>query len=207
MADTGAPLALKTVILASASAARAAMLTGAGLAVDVEPAGVDEDEIKRSLRADGADCSEAALALAEHKARAVSRHHPSRLVIGADQILDCGGQAFDKPATPEAAAAQLRQLSGREHHLVSATAVVTDGRRDWHCVDRARLQMRNLSEAFIAAYIAAAGDSVLDGPGGYQVEGIGAHLFARIDGDHFTVLGMPLLPLLAYLRDCGAVRA
>jgi len=128
-------------------------------------------------------------------------------VLGADQILECDGKSFDKPKDFDAARNQLRTLAGREHALVSAACIVQDGERLWHVVDRARLWMRPLGDAFIDSYLHALGDAAFTGPGSYQVEGLGAQLFQRIEGDYFTILGLPLLPLLNYLRDRGMLLA
>jgi septum formation protein len=200
----GGPRAAATkLVLASASAVRARLLSAAGIAFEQHPAAVDEAELKASMRADGAAPEDAAIALAELKAMRISARAPDALVIGVDQILDCDGVWFDKPADRAAAAASLAALSGRAHGLVSAACVVRDGVRLWHAVDRATLHMRALDAGFIAAYLAAAGPQVLASVGVYQLEGLGAHLFTRIDGDYFTILGLPLLPLLAYLREHG----
>jgi septum formation protein len=129
------------------------------------------------------------------------------LVVGADQILECDGVSFDKPADLAAARDQLRALSARSHDLVSAACIVQDGERLWHAVDRARLWVRPLGEEFIERYLGAVGDAALAGPGGYQIEGLGAQLFERIEGDHFTILGLPLLALLEYLRARGVLAA
>ncbi|MFZ5791410.1 MAG: Maf family protein [Pseudomonadota bacterium] len=193
--------------LASASVTRARLLENAGLAFAAEPAPVDEEEAKRALEAEGADAAAIAEALAELKARAVSRRHPGAFVIGADQVLDCDGRRFDKPADLAAARAQLLALRGRTHELVSAAVVVRDGKRLWHHVGRARLTMRPFSDAFLDRYLAQAGPAILGSVGAYQLEGLGAQLFARIEGDHFTILGLPLLPLLDFLRTHGLVPA
>jgi len=192
-----------TLVLASASPVRARLLGAAGIAFERKAAAVDEAEMKAALRAEGVSPDDAATALAELKAMRVSRNSPGALVIGADQLLVCDGEWFDKPADRAAAAASLRALSGRAHDLVSAACVVRDGARLWHAVDRATLHMRALDPAFIEAYLDAAGPPALDSVGVYQLEALGAHLFARIEGDYFTILGLPLLPLLAFLREHG----
>jgi len=196
-----------SLILASASPTRARMLRSAGVPFRVDAASVDEAEAKRSLGAAGADGAEIAEALAELKARRVAGRHPGALVLGADQILECDGRRFDKPADRNAAVEQLRALSGRRHELVSAAVVMRDGTRLWHAVDRARLTMRPLGEAAIAAYLDAAGAAALGSVGAYRLEGLGAQLFARVEGDFFTILGLPLLPLLDFLRGHGVVPA
>ena len=137
------------------------------------------------------------------KAEAVSPRHSNALVIGADQILECAGTWFDKPPDAEAAARQLGSLCGRTHRLVSAVCVVRDGQRLWQLVEAAHLTMRPLSEAAIAAYLEKAGLQALHSVGAYQLEGLGAQLFSEIEGDFFTILGLPLLPLLVFLREHG----
>jgi septum formation protein len=200
------PRAAQTpVILASGSAVRARLLSEAGVAFRREVAAVDEAQIKAALKAEGADAAMAAETLAELKAQRVSRRHPEALVIGADQMLDCGGTWFDKPADKAAARATLLALRGRSHVLRSAVAVVRGGDRLWHRNEHATLLMREFSDGFLDAYLAAAGDGALQSVGAYQLEGLGAQLFARIDGDYFTVLGLPLLPLLDFLRNHGVV--
>jgi septum formation protein len=190
----------EAIVLASASTTRLDMLRAAGVGVASDPAAIDEAQAKRALKAAGADTAAAAESLAELKAQRVSRRHPTALVIGADQILDCENRWFDKPRTRGEARDQLLALRGRAHELVSAAVVVRNGSRLWHHVDRARLAMRPFSDAFLDWYIVAAGDGLLDTVGGYRVEGVGAQLFHRIEGDYFTILGLPLLPLLDFLR-------
>jgi len=204
--EPGAATAARAaVVLASASRARRTLLENAGVAARSEASGVDEEELKRSLKAASAQVDEAAATLAELKARKVSLRHGGALVIGADQILECGGRWFDKPRNLAQARADLEALSGREHSLVSAVAVVRDGVLLWQRRERARLVMRTLSGAFIAGYLASVGPAACDWVGAYQVEGLGAQLFERIEGDYFTILGLPLLPLLDFLRHHGAV--
>lgn len=195
------------VVLASASAVRARLLRDAGVAFETDATRVDEEEVKRAFKADGAAATDAATALAEMKARRVAPAHPRALVVGADQILVEGARWFDKPADLDEAKAHLRALSGRTHGLATAAVVVRDGTRLWHHVATPRLTMRPFSEAFIEAYLERAGPAVLASVGAYQLEGLGAQLFARVDGDFFTVLGLPLLALLAFLREHGAVPA
>ena len=193
------------VVLASGSRTRAEMLERAGVRVTLAPAAVDEEEIKLAARAEGAPVEDVAEALAEMKAQRVTRKHPGALVIGADQMLDCEGRWFDKPGDRTAARAQLQELRGRTHRLVSCAVVIRDGERLWHHVDRARLTMRPFSDAFLDSYLNAAGDEVLQSVGAYHLEGLGAQLFHRVDGDFFTILGLPLLPLLGFLRVHGVI--
>jgi septum formation protein len=195
------------VVLASASSTRADMLRRAGIAHSIDPARVDEDEIKRGMRASGATSAELAETLAELKGRKISSRHGGALVIGADQVLNCQGCWFDKPVDRAQARAQLLELRGKMHELISCVCVLRDGQRLWHHVGRARLTMRPFSEDFLDDYLDHAGDAVMHSVGAYQFEGLGAQLFSRIDGDYFTILGLPLLPLLDFLRNHGVVRA
>jgi septum formation protein len=187
------------LILASQSRARQALLANAGIAFDAIPAEIDEREIQRisGLSAPG----EIASLLAREKALSVSLCQPDRIVVGADQTLALGKRLFSKPADRAQAAAQLRSLAGACHELHSAVAVARDGKIMFETVAVARMTMRQLSEAEIDAYLDQAGDAVTTSVGAYQLEGLGIHLFERIEGDHFTILGMPLLPLLAFLRS------
>lgn len=193
----------ETLILASASSARAALLGAAGVEFAVESSAVDEVAIKREHRSAGCDAAACAMALAEKKARVVAARHPDALVIGADQILVAGDEWFDKPGDAEAAAAQLRQLRGREHVLVTAAVIFSGNGRLWHAVSKPRLTMRAFGDAFLAGYIAAEGKAVLGSVGAYRIEGRGVQLFTRIEGDHFAILGLPLLELLEFLRGRG----
>lgn len=195
------------LILASASPSRAAVLRQAGLTALSEPAQVDEAEIKAALRAEGAGAHDVAETLAELKAQRISRRRSGAFVIGADQMLECEGIWLDKPADVDQAAAHLRFLSAKTHNLVSAVCVVHDGTRLWHHVAAASLTMRPLSEDFIAAYLGAVGAAALTSVGAYQLEGLGAQLFARVEGDYFSILGLPLLPLMDFLRNHGVIAA
>jgi septum formation protein len=189
------------LILASASTARAQMLRAAGVEIEIVPARVDEGELKLSLKQQNADPETAAIALAELKALQVSRGRPGRLVLGADQMLDCDGAWFDKPESHAAARDQLLALRGKTHRLTSAAVLARDGRRIWHHAAAARLTMRAFTEAFLDQYLDEAGDAVLSAVGAYQLEGLGAQMFKQIDGDFFTILGLPLLPVLDILRE------
>lgn len=190
-----------SIVLASASPTRAAILRNAGLTFDVAAAGIDETAIKQSLLGDGANGAAIADALAELKAVRVSQRRPGAFVIGADQVLVCDGALFDKPADLGAARSALLALRGRSHELVSAAVVARDGAPIWRHGDTAYLQMRPFSETFLDHYLADMGQSAVASVGAYQVEGLGIQLFSRITGDHFTILGLPLLPLLDFLRS------
>lgn len=201
----GSGAAKPVVVLASESRARVALLRRGGMACRAEPAGIDEDEIKRALRHEGAKAAEAAETLAELKAIKVSYRHAGALIIGADQILECAGEWFDKPADLDQARTHLLALRGKAHELATAVAVARDGARLWHHVARARLHMRAFSDAFLDLYLAEVGRAACDSVGAYQLEGLGAQLFSRVEGDYFAILGLPLLPLLDFLRNHGVV--
>jgi septum formation protein len=193
------------LILASASAGRAAILRDAGITFRQVPAAIDERAIEaRVVRQAGLLAPERlALLLATEKARAVSRKHHEALVLGADQVMECSGKILHKPANYAAARDQLTQLRGQTHGLVSALALASGGEIVWRHVDSAALTMRDFSDAFLDAYIAAEGEAVLRSVGGYRIEGLGIQLFSHVQGDHFTIIGLPLLPLLGYLRNAG----
>jgi septum formation protein len=186
------------LILASQSRARQTLLANAGIAFEAVPAEIDEREIQR--RSGLAAPGDIAALLAREKAVAVSRQWPGRLVVGADQTLALGLEIFSKPDGRAQARAQLSALAGGNHELHSAVAVARDGRIMFEAVTLARMTMRPLKAIQIDAYLDAAGEAVTGSVGGYQLEGLGVHLFERIEGDHFTILGLPLLPLLAFLR-------
>ncbi len=192
-----------TLLLASQSQSRLRLLVQAGVAVETQPAHIDETEIKTALVSRGAAPDEVALRLAELKAERISRRWPDALVIGADQILVCGTKWFDKPRDRAECAAHLRALSGKKHSLETAVCVVRAGTRIWHHHDRPELTMRPLSAAFIEDYLGRLGESALSSVGAYHLEGLGAQLFTRIKGDFFSILGLPLLPLLDFLRREG----
>lgn len=194
-------LASQPLLLASRSAARLAMIEAAGIPVEVAAADIDERAVEASAGA--SDATQTAIMLAQAKARAVGSQRPGRIVVGADQTLALGQQRFDKPPDRAAAREQLRALAGRSHELHSAVAVVRDQRVVFSHVETARLTMRALSDRLIDTYLDAVGPQALSSVGAYQLEKIGVHLFERIEGDHFTILGLPLLALLAFLRRDG----
>jgi septum formation protein len=187
-------------VLASQSAARKAVLRDAGIDFQAEAAQVDEAAIKAERLAAGNTPLQVARVLAEAKAVEVSRRMPEALVLGADQTLDLDGQLFDKPASVEQLRAQLMELRGRTHLLHAALAVARDGDVVWRYEGLARLTMRAFSDDFLEDYLAREGEAVQACVGGYRLEGLGVQLFERIDGDYFTILGLPLLPVLALLR-------
>lgn len=190
------------LVLASMSAARRAMLDNAGLRYEVVAPRVDEESAKQSLRANGLNARDLADALAELKAKRVSASRPGDLVLGCDQTLMLeDGTMLDKPG--DEVFHQLKTLSGQTHNLYSAIVAVQNGQPVWRHVDRAKLTMRTLSDQFIADYVAKEGGAVAGCVGAYRIEGLGAQLFSKIEGSHFTILGMPLLPLLDWLRIRG----
>lgn len=192
--------------LASASTARAELLRGAGIPVEIEPARIDEGEVKASMRAENATAEMVAETLAEMKAARVARRHADALVIGADQMLVCEDRWYDKPATIDDARRHLQALRGKQHALVSALCVMRNDTRIWHHREYARLTMRPFSDAFLDDYLAASGPEVLESVGAYRLEGLGIQLFSKIEGEYTTILGLPLLPLLDFLRGHGVVK-
>jgi nucleoside triphosphate pyrophosphatase len=192
------------LILASQSAARQALLANAGIAFEAIPASLDERAVELASGLSSPD--EIAALLAREKAVWVSLRHPGRFVVGADQTLALGERLFSKPAGRVQAAEQLRALAGQTHELHSATAVARDGEIVFENISIARMTMRPLDGAAIRAYLDTAGEAVTTSVGAYQLEGLGVHLFERIEGDHFTILGLPLLPLLKFLRSQGLLQ-
>lgn len=196
---------MTSLVLASGSAARRTILANAGLDFDVEPSRIDERAAEAPLLAAGTDPEGLAMALAAAKAAEVSARRTGALVIGADQVLELDGERFTKPVDMEAARRQLLVLQGRTHQLHSAIAVARGGELVWDHVGTARLTMRPLAPREIGLYLAAAGDAALGSVGAYQIEGRGVQLFSAIEGDLFTIMGLPLLPLLAWLRSQDAL--
>ncbi|WP_181703452.1 Maf-like protein [Chthonobacter albigriseus] len=194
-----------TLILASGSATRASMLTSAGLIFERRSPDVDERAVESALAETGVGPDDVATVLAEVKATEVSLRFPDALVIGADQTLSLGDERFHKPPDMEAARRQLLALRGRTHQLHSAAVVAVNGEPLFRHVATASLTMRPFTPAFVGRYLAVVGERALSSVGAYQVEGFGIQLFEEIDGDHFTILGLPLLPLLAFLRTRGVL--
>jgi len=199
----------KSLVLASGSRTRQAMLAGAGLTFRAEAADVDEAALRGVLLTEneGIDPGDVAKVLARAKAEAVSRLYPDALVIGADQVLACEGVLFEKPADMEGARQSLLRLRGKAHQLLSAVVLAEDGHIVWTHTQTAELVMRPFSMAFLTEYVARTGSQIMDSVGAYQLEGLGIQLFERIEGDYFTILGLPLLALLGELRARGEVAA
>jgi septum formation protein len=193
--------------LASGSAARRMLLENAGIPLELLKAPVNEGEIAAQLIADRAQPQDIAAKLAEAKAREAARLAPGALILTADQTLDLDGQLFSKPPNRAAARTQLEALSGQTHQLHSAAVLVLGNRRLWAGTTSASLSMRELSPAFLETYLDFMGEDVTTTVGGYKLEGLGIQLFERVEGDHATILGLPLLPLLAALRDAGYLAA
>jgi septum formation protein len=191
------------LVLASASPFRRRMLEAAGLSFRVVPAEVDEAAIRQRMTSP--DLAHVAETLAQAKAMAVSQAHPHALVIGADQVLAFGDQLFNKPKDLNEARAQLQTLRGHAHHLHTAAALAQSGKILWSHIETARLVMRSFSDAFLDRYLAEMGSRVCQTVGAYEIEGRGIQLFERVEGDSFTIIGLPLLPLLAELRARGAI--
>ncbi len=194
-----------TLILASASSARQALLKNAGIVFDVVPPGIDERAAERPLVEAGAPPDDIAVALAMAKALAVSEAHPTALVIGADQVLALGSERLVKPPDMEAARRQLLRLARKTHALHTAVACARSGEMLWQHSETAHLTMRALTPAMVGHYLAEAGPKALQSVGAYQLEGVGVRLFDKIDGDYFAILGLPLLPLLKFLRSEGVI--
>ncbi|RCL86918.1 Maf family protein [Hyphomonas sp.] len=192
------------IILASGSLSRRAVLTAAGIEADTIKPNVDEDAAKASFRASDMKVRDQAMQLAELKSVKISMREPG-LVIGCDQMLSLDGEAFDKPVDLADARNHLVKLSGKAHTLETAIVISEEGKPVWRYLARPKLTVRPLSDAFIDTYVEAVGEPLLSTVGAYQLEGLGAQLFTRIDGDYFSILGLPLLPLLDYLRTRGVL--
>ena len=194
------------LILASASTARRGLLERAGFAVTCQPATIDEDSVRASCAGEGMDAGETAVLLAEMKGVAVAQSGaagPGQLLLAADQILEIDGDMLGKPGDRKTAADQLARLSGKAHRLFTAAVMFRDGQRIWHHLARTELHVRTLDMAQIEDYLDVIGDAAFWSPGSYQIEGAGMHLFSRIDGCHYTILGLPLLEIAGFLRGHG----
>ena len=194
-----------SLVLASASQIRAELLRHAGVELAIHPARIDEAAVKAALLAEGAPPRDVADKLAELKALRVGARHETALVLGADQVLVHQGEILDKPASLAEARAHLLRLRGQRHDLLSAAVIVLQGAPVWRHVGEARLTMRPFSDAFLDRYLERIGERALTSVGAYQLEDLGAQLFARVDGDYFTVLGLPLLEILGFLRARGVL--
>lgn len=195
----------ETVVLASGSPFRRKMLEDAGVAVETVPANIDERAVEAAVEGSGVTPQELAAILAEAKALDVSERMPGRLVVGADQTLSLGDEVLHKPADMDAARRRLLLLSGKTHELNSAVVVARDGEALWRHVGVARLTMRDLDPGFVGRHLSRVGDKALSSVGAYQIEGEGIQLFEAVEGDYFTIVGLPLLPLLGELRRLGAI--
>ncbi len=195
----------RPLVLASESQSRRRALTAAGIQFACEPARIDETAVKRSLLAEKASVAQIAETLAELKAKRISLKLAEALVIGADQVLECDGRLYDKPTSPAEARDHLTALSGRTHRLWTSACLCLAGERIWHCTVPAELTIRPLNEEFIEYYLDQVGEAALTSVGAYQLEGLGVQLLSRIQGDFFTILGLPLLELLAVLREHDVV--
>ena len=197
------------LVLASSSTARAALLRAAGLPFAAQPAAVDEDSLKQAAQAEDIPPADAAVLLADAKAERIARRllrdNTDALVIGADSLLVCEGRWFDKPEGLRGARAQLQALRGRTHELISAVVCWRHGARIWHHAATCRLTMREFSDDLLDAYLAAEGEAVTHSVGAYRMEGLGMHLFRNVTGEHAAILGLPMLPLLDFLRQHGVV--
>lgn len=198
-------MSMARIVLGSGSGSRIALLRNAGITFTAQPAPIDERAVEAPLVAAGASADEIAMALAEAKALAVSTSEPDAMVIGGDQVLSADERRWNKPGERAEARAQLLALGGRTHLLHTAVVVARGGTIDWRHHETARMTMRPLSPDDVDAYLDEVGDAALSSVGAYQIEGPGIRLFAAIDGDYFAILGLPLLPLLAYLRKAGAL--
>ena len=195
------------IVLASGSQSRREILTAAGVPFDIVPADVDERVLRDAALADDPAMSPPAIAvmLAVAKAAEVAARHPDAIVIGADQMLALGDRLFEKPRDMAEARAHLTAMRGRTHQLHGGLCVRAPNAPAWTATDTAHMTMRAFSDAFLGAYLTAAGPAILQSVGAYQLEGLGLQLFERIEGDYFTILGLPLMPLLAHLRSLGAI--
>ena len=199
------PQMTRPLLLASSSETRLALLRAAGIEVTAHPARIDEETIRRALEAEGAHPRDIADALAEMKARKLAERNPTALVLGCDQVLEFDHRAWGKPENLDAARAQLLSMRGTTHRLLSALVLYDAGEPIWRHIGRVDLKMRDFSDAWLEGYLARNWESLRHSAGGYKLEEEGVRLFSSIEGDYFTVLGLPLLPLLAYLELRGFI--
>ena len=194
------------IILASASDIRSRLLRNADIKHDVIPPRIDEEMIKAALTSQGTNPKNMANALAEQKAKKISLKYPNAFVIGSDQVLDFQGQAYSKPLSSDNLEELLEKLSGRDHHLYSAAVIYRDSRPVWRHIGRVTLSMRDLSQEYISDYVSREWENVKHCVGGYKIEEKGLRLFNKIDGDYFTILGVPLLELIRFLDINGVLK-
>lgn len=195
----------KTLILASGSSIRQTLLANAKVSFDVNVPRIDEESIKDALLAEGSPPRDIADALAEGKARKISMKMPEAVVLGCDQVLSFKGRLFSKPTTPDEAREQLRDLNDERHNLLSAAVIYEGGEPKWRHIGEVKLTMKKNSDAYLDDYVTRNWDSIRHSVGGYKLEEEGVRLFSRIDGDHFNVLGLPLLEILGYLGQTGVI--
>lgn len=193
----------ENLILASGSEIRAKLLQNAGVQISLQPARIDEEAVRAALEEEDAPPRDVADTLAEMKALKISDKNPSALVLGCDQVLAIGREVLGKPETIEEVRAQLKKLRGQQHNLLSAAVIVKDGKPIWRHVGQARLKMRNFNDAYLDAYLDRNWQSVRHSVGGYKLEEEGVRLFNHVQGDYFTILGLPLIELLSYLTTIG----
>ena len=196
---------MKTVVLASTSETRKRILEQAGVTLHIEPSLVDEEEIRLSGREEGLSLSEIAILLAEIKSRRVSLSYPQMLVLGCDQILEFNEESITKAANCEKLRETLKRLRGERHRLLSAVVISMNGERIWHRLEKCQLTMRRFSDSFLEWYLKEGGTDLLSTVGGYKIEGLGSQLFTRIEGDFFAAMGLPLMPVLDFLRARGVL--
>jgi septum formation protein len=193
------------IVLASTSASRRKLLSQTGIYFDTAKPPVDEAPIKAKLKEGGASAADVAEALAESKANSVAEILPGHYVIGADQMLESGGVWFDKPASRDEARTHLQTLRGKTHQLITAAVIAHEGRVIWRHTEMAQMTMRDFSDDFLEQYLDKAGEGLTRSVGAYEVEGVGVQLFATIEGDYYSILGLPVVPLLIALREAGAL--
>jgi len=193
------------IVLSSSSATRRKLLSQTGLYFKTAKPPVDESVIKAALKKAGASAALVADNLAESKANSVALILPGAFIIGADQMLDCGGDWFDKPADRDGARRHLESLRGKTHELITAAVIAHEGRIIWRHTEIAKMTMRDFSDGFLDAYMAKAGDGIVHSVGAYEMEGMGSQLFEKVEGDFYSILGLPLIPLMGALREAGAL--